>query len=218
MTLITNLFLVLTFLVIDSNLCFSQNLGKFDSVRTLYIYNNIVNHYLCRDALVDLANSGMKYDINNDYVSILTNRLNDKQTIQSYCRYFGLDSQRIVLSKQEEFNHNSFVSQFNCRSFMGDVTNLKEEMLKDTNCVVLFELSDIYSYNDKFVVFVCINNLFIDTIVSYYYMYEFRFCPQSGLLEFLTWTQFRGFFFEGDKCMYLRDTNDFKDNERFCDY
>jgi len=212
-----NFLLTLLFFLLEINLLNSQNQAKFDSIRVRFIYNYIVNHYLCGSEIVSLAYSGMQYDTKQNYVSILDKPITDKETIQYFYRQFALDSSGIQSRIQGKFNSLSLISQFNTKQFTGNATEIKQEMLRDTNCVVSFQFSDFYRLKEKFIVFVRVNNLFIDTIVTYNYMYEFQYCPLSDLYEFLNWTYAAGFDFEGDKVIYFNHTNKFKDFELLCD-
>jgi hypothetical protein len=212
-----NFLLTLLLFLFELNMLNSQNQAKFDSIRVRFIYNYIVNHYLCGHDLISLAYSGMQYDTKRNYVSILDKRITDKETIEYLYRQFELDSSGIQSRIQGKFNSLSLISQFNTKQFTGNATEIKQEMLNDTNCVVSFQFSDFYRLKEKFIVFVRINNLFIDTIVTYYYMYEFQYCPQSDLYEFLNWMEAGGFNFEKDKVIYINLFNEFKDRVLLCD-
>jgi len=211
---ITFKIIVLSFI---SNILLAQNNSEFDSVSFRYVYNTILNHYLNGNEILSLAYSGMRYDLKTDYVEILKNNIKDQSKLAYYRRQFELDTFYLYKDIDGKFDPNTLVSQFKVKSIYQDENEIYKEMLKDTNCVVVIQFSDIYLYKDRFIVFAIFNNSFKSTIVKYEYMYEFHFCPISGLFEFLKWSLSIGFNFENGKVNYFSNSHNFPKTDILCD-
>lgn len=209
-------FLIVLIVFFGSNFLSGQSIQRFDSISIRYIYNTILNHYLSTDDFLSLPYSGMTYDLKTDHVKILKNNIKDKDKLSYYRRQFQLDTFELLIETQGKYDISTLVSQFKIKVASIDENEIQSEMLKDTNCVVLCQFSDIFSYHDRYIFFARISNLFIDTIVTFEYMYEFQFCPMSNFFEFIKWHKVGGIFFEGEKAIYMNKTYNFQDMERLC--